>query len=139
VRRELDGVFARTTCHSFPPALLGRLLRRPEAPNLLPHATSPRSPFASALRAVLYWFVYYTLGYFLTIHLALARSTLVVHDRHLVDALVDPRRYRYTGPRWLLRLIWRLVPKPDLIVLLDAPPAVLQARKQEVPFEETAR
>jgi thymidylate kinase len=63
----------------------------------------------------------------------------VLHDRHLVDALVDPDRYRYAGPRWLLRLIWRLIPKPDLIVLLDAPAEVLQARKQEVAFEVTAR
>jgi thymidylate kinase len=40
---------------------------------------------------------------------------------------------------WLVRLIWRVVPKPDLVVLLDAPAEVLQARKQDVPFEETAR
>jgi thymidylate kinase len=39
----------------------------------------------------------------------------------------------------LLRLIWRLVPKPDLVILLDASPEVLQARKQDVPFAETAR
>jgi thymidylate kinase len=70
---------------------------------------------------------------------ALARAALVVHDRHLIDALVDPRRYRYGGPQWLLRLIWRLTPKSDLVILLDAPPEVLQARKQEVPFAETAR
>jgi thymidylate kinase len=69
----------------------------------------------------------------------LARATLVLNDRHFVDILVDPKRYRYGGPLWLLRLIWRLTPKPDLIVLLDAPPEVLQARKQEVPFDETAR
>jgi hypothetical protein len=63
----------------------------------------------------------------------------VLHDRHLVDALVDPKRYRYSGPMWLLRLIWWFVPRPDLIILLDAPPEVLQARKQEVSFEESAR
>jgi len=72
-------------------------------------------------------------------HHAFARSTLVLHDRHLVDAFVDPRRHRYGGPLWLLRLIWRLIHKPDLVILLDAPPGVIQARKQEVPFEETAR
>jgi thymidylate kinase len=62
-----------------------------------------------------------------------------MHDRHFVDALVDPRRYRYGGPSWLLRLIWRIIPKPDLLILLDAPAAVLQGRKQEVSFEESAR
>jgi thymidylate kinase len=139
VRGDLAGVFPTSTCLSFPPAVLRRLLGRPEGPVTLPHAQSPRSPLASIVRAVGYWFVYYTVGYWLDVRPALARSSLVLHDRHMVDALVDPTRYRYAGPRWLLRLIWRLIPKPDLIVLLDAPAAVLQARKQEVAFEVTAR
>lgn len=139
VRQELVGAFAKTTRYSFPPALLSWLHRQPTGPDSLPHAVRPRSFLASVSRAVCYWFVYHTLGYFATVHLALASSTLVIHDRHLVDTLVDPRRYRYAGPAWLLRLIWRLIPKPDLVILLDAPPEVLQARKQEVPFEETTR
>ena len=85
-----------------------------------------------------YWLVYDTLGY-VRLHLALARSTLVLNDRHFVDILVDRKRYRYGGPLWLLHLIWRVIPKPNLIIVLDAPPQVLQARKQEVSFEETAR
>jgi thymidylate kinase len=40
---------------------------------------------------------------------------------------------------WLARWVGKLIPKPDIWILLDAPPEVLQARKQEVPFEETAR
>jgi thymidylate kinase len=139
VRQQLAGAFARTTCLSFPPALLGRVFRRPQVPDTTPHDSPPRSFLASTLRAVCYWLVYSTLGYYATVHLALARSTLVLHDRHLVDALVDPRRYRYAGPRWLLRFIWRVIPKPDLVILLDAPAEVLQARKQEVPFAETTR
>jgi thymidylate kinase len=134
----LIGAFRRTTRCRFTPALVQRLLRHPIPPNSQPHALPPRSFSMSVMRAVFYWFVYYAFGY-ITIHLALARSTLVLHDRHLVDAFVDPRRHRYGGPLWLLRLIWRLIPKPDLVILLDAPPGVLQARKQEVPFEETAR
>jgi thymidylate kinase len=94
---------------------------------------------ASALRAILYWLVYYGPGYLVTTRPALARFSLVVFDRHLVDALVDPKRYRYTGPGWLLRLIWRLVPKPDLVILLDAPAEVIQARKCEVSLAETMR
>jgi thymidylate kinase len=139
LREQLAGAFARSTCYSFPPAVLGRLLRRREGPPTLPHAEPPRAFLASAMRAVCYWFVYSTFGYYVNIHPALARSTLVLHDRHLVDGLVDPRRYRYAGSPGLLRLIWRLVPKPDLIILLDAAPEVLQARKQELPFDEMVR
>ncbi len=32
-----------------------------------------------------------------------------------------------------------MVPRPDLVVLLDAPPEVLWSRKQEVAFEEVGR
>jgi thymidylate kinase len=137
--QSLASAFPRTACYSFPPALLDHFLHRPQATDSRPHESPLRSWPASVVRAVLYWFAYYTLGYYVTVHLALVRNTLVLHDRHFVDALVDPRRYRYGGPLWLLRLIWWLVPKPDLVILLDAPPGVLQARKQEVPFEETAR
>lgn len=128
--------FFQTTCHSFPPALLNRC---PDVTCTSPHAVQPRSYVASAVRAILYWFIYYRFGYYVTIHPALARFTLVLYDRHLVDALVDPKRYRYSGPAWLLRLIWRFVPKPDLVILLDAPAEVIQARKQEVSLEETRR
>jgi thymidylate kinase len=136
--RDLAGAFARTTCYGFAPGLL-RAFRRPEGPNTRPHAAAPRSLMNSVMRALCYWLVYYVVCYRVTVHFALARSTLVLHDRHLVDALVDPKRYRYGGPAWLLRLIYRFIPKPDLIILLDAPPPVLQARKREVPVEESRR
>jgi thymidylate kinase len=139
-REQLGEAFARTACRRFPPALLSRLLRQPEPPpEKNPHGSPPRSWLASVVRAVGYWFGYCGPGYWVTVHLGLARSTLVLHDRHLVDVLVDPLRYRYGGPAWLPRLLFRLVPKPDLVILLDAPAEVLHSRKQEVPFEETVR
>ena len=56
-----------------------------------------------------------------------------------MDILVDPVRYRYGGPRWVLTLIWRIMPKPDHIILLHGPAEILQARKRELTVEETAR
>jgi thymidylate kinase len=138
VPQALAGAFNRTTCYGFAPGML-RWLRPPDGPNTQPHAATPRSPIISVMRALCYWFVYYLLCYRVTLRLHLAHSSLVLHDRHLVDALVDPKRYRYSGPMWLLRLIWWFVPRPDLIILLDAPPEVLQARKQEISFGESAR
>lgn len=134
----LRGAFPRTTCWGFAPPLLGMLRQGSgERRTDEPHALPPRSLPTSLLRAA-YWFAYHTLGY-PRLRLALARSTLVLHDRHFVDILVDRTRYRYGGPLRVLRLIWRAIPKPDLVILLDAPAEVLQARKQEVPFAETAR
>jgi thymidylate kinase len=83
--------------------------------------------------------VEYTAGYLLLVRPALVASTLVIFDRYSLDALVDPKRYRYSGPQIALRLLWRLSPKPDLIFILDAPPAALTARKMELPIEELHR
>ncbi|MCA6122029.1 hypothetical protein J6500_08975 [Bradyrhizobium sp. WSM 1704] len=137
IGKELDGAFSSTRCLFFPPALYRRWRGRPEGPPVLPHDLPQRSVFASVSRALAYWLAYYIAGYWISIRPALARSALVIHDRHLLDALVDPRRYRYAGPAWLLRWIWLLLPKPDLVILLDAPADVLHARKQELPFEQT--
>ena len=138
VPQSLTGTFNRTRCYGFAPGVL-RWLRPSDGPNTQPHAAPPRSPLISVARALCYWFPYYLFCYRVTVRLHLAHATLVLHDRHLVDALVDPKRYRYSGPMWLLRLIWWFVPKPDLIILLDAPPAVLQSRKQDVSFVESER
>jgi thymidylate kinase len=67
------------------------------------------------------------------------KRALLICDRYYHDLLVDPIRYRYGGPLWIARLVGKLMPQPNLWVLLDASAEVLQTRKQEVPLEETAR
>jgi hypothetical protein len=137
VCRDLKCLFYKTEVRTFAPALLAG---RPQEPPVIarPHDKPPRSLPASLAKAA-YWLVFYSVGYYLTVRSSLAHAALWINHRYLVDALVDPRRYRYKGPLWLLRLIWWLVPKPHLIILLDAPAEVVQARKQEVPLEETSR
>ena len=66
-------------------------------------------------------------------------STLVIFDRYYHDLIADPCRYRYGAPLSWARLLGRAVPQPDLVFILDAPPEIIQARKQEVPFAESAR
>ncbi len=68
------------------------------------------------------------------------RGHVMLYDRHFViDALPPPSertaRYRLTDRihHWFL---YRLYPRPGLVILLDAPPEVLLARKQEVPGED---
>jgi hypothetical protein len=67
------------------------------------------------------------------------RGRIVVFDRHFfldyyhadVEARDDGQRRRGPAQRlhgWMLQ---RLYPKPDLVILLDAPAAVLHARKPE--------
>lgn len=67
------------------------------------------------------------------------RNNFVFFDRYIHDLLVDPRRYRMDRVRWWMRALLMLAPRPDLCVIITAPPVVIQARKQEVPLEETER
>src|SRR5207248_3547393 len=103
-----------------------------------PHELPPRSYAASLLKAA-WWSVCYTVGYLATVQPAKARASFVMNHRYLLDAMVDRRRYRYSGPQWLLKAIWTISPKPDLIILLDAGPQIIWARKKEVALEETIR
>lgn len=67
------------------------------------------------------------------------RHRLVLFDRYIHDILVDPRRYRMERLRGWMRWMLKAAPKPDLLVVISAPADVIQARKREVPPEETAR
>lgn len=136
LEKAMAPIFARTEVRGFAPSLR-QLLKRPPPSTRTPHALKPRSLPTSLVRAG-YWTLHGTLGY-ASIYWAKVKSTLILNDRHYVDILVDPVRYRYGGPRWLLKFIWRLMPKPDLIILLYGPAEVLQARKRELTVEETSR
>ncbi len=118
----------------------GRVRRSPAAPATVhdPHGKRPHSAAVS-----LFTLAWYTVDQWLSRWRwslrKLSQNTLLLHDRHLLEIVIDPKRFRYGGPRWLPRWALRLLPRPDLVILLDAPAEVLQSRKQEVPFEETAR
>ena len=103
------------------------------------HAQSPRNLAVSLAKLGFWWADYMFLGYIGDIFPRLVRGTLVLLDRYYHDLLVYPKRYRYGGPLRLARFVGQLIPKPHLVILLDAPPEVIQSRRQEVPFEETAR
>ncbi len=111
---------------------------RSDAPVTDPHGRPPRKRFLSIMK-IFYFLFAYNAGHFRNVRPQRAGNGLVVFDRYYHDILVDPLRYRYGGPMWLARWIGKLIPKPDLWILLDAPTEVLQARKQEVSFEEAAR
>ncbi len=81
----------------------------------------------------------YTAGYRARLRPLLRRRALVLFDRYYDDILVDPLRFRYRGPLWLARLTARLIPRPDLFLVLDCDEAGLMARKPELPPAELRR
>jgi thymidylate kinase len=103
-----------------------------------PHG-QPRRGTVMSVAALIFVTLDWWVGYWTRIVRQRAKHGLVVFDRHLLDVLVDPVRYRYGGPSWVARAACRLVPRPDVTVVLDAPPVVVRARKQEVTPAESER
>ena len=130
------GAFRRYRLFHLRPMLLGR--RKFGGPVTDPHGRPPRSSLVSTLKLLAY-VLDYALGYWMVIRPLVARSGLVVFDRYYQDLLADPRRFRFSGPAWMVRMLGRLVPSPDLVLLLDAPPAVTLSRKREVEPAEARR
>jgi thymidylate kinase len=104
------------------------------AVNTVPHGKPPRSALPSLAKIIVWLMEEWYANLFWD-----KKGTLLICDRYYHDLLVDPKRYRYGGPAWAAELVGKLMPQPILWILLDAPAEVLQARKQEVTLEESAR
>jgi thymidylate kinase len=100
-----------------------------------PHGKTPRGPVLSTVRVLLLVLQFWA-SYLVIVRPKLGRSGLIVFDRYFHDLLVDQRRYRYAGPQWLLRVLLKIVPQPDFMLVLDADESVILSRKQEVSPEQ---
>jgi hypothetical protein len=81
----------------------------------------------------------FVVGDFARVRPAHIRSGLVLWERGWWDMAVDPARYRLRVTARLVRALGRLVPKPDLTFVLEAPPEVLLERKAELSSQEMVR
>jgi thymidylate kinase len=125
--------FDRHRVFHWRPMLLWR--RKTTRDPTRPHSLPPHGSWWSVARLFAHLLDYW-LGYWLVIRPLLARCALVIFDRYFDDITIDPKRYRYGGPPWLPRILGLLTPKPDLVLVLDAPDEIVLARKQEIAPEE---
>lgn len=140
-----DGVGKSTLIEGLPDAFGASFLRRrvfhwrPEAFSRRrnnrsvtdPHGQVPRGTLIS-MAYLAAFFVDSWIGYLIRVRPLLAGSGLVQFDRYFHDVLVDPQRYRYGGPKWFAALLCRLLPEPDLVILLDAEEDLILERKTEL-------
>jgi len=128
----------------------GRRIMRIRKVGILPRRTVPgavvvephKDPVYSApvsFAKVGYVFFDYLIGWALRIRPFVRSGGWVVLERGWWDMAVDPRRYRMSVPVSLMLRLGRLLPKPDVLFVLEAPPAIVYARKQELTLEELAR
>ena len=133
---QIGGAFWEERYFHLRPQVLAP--RKSAAPVTNPHAMAVRGSFRSSLQLTALLADYF-LGYAGLLRQLKPRSCLLVFDRYFHDVLVDPKRFRYGGPVWLARLYAKLVPEPDLLVVLDVDLESILARKVEVPVEEVNR
>lgn len=109
----------------------------PAEPYPEPHGASPRSPATSVVKV--FWYLARAwIGRSPRLRRARQRGNLVLLDRDVPDARLDPVRYRIAAPRPVLDLLEQWAPRPDVGLLLDAPEEVIAARTDEVTVERLA-
>jgi hypothetical protein len=85
-----------------------------------------------------YYLVDFSLGSLVKHFVDSGKRRLVLYDRCALDMAVDPVRYGLRSARGTL-LLWKLIPKPNPVVLLYDTPERIVARKSDLKEEEIAR
>ena len=104
-----------------------------------PHGGKTSGWLSSLLRFA-YYYIDYTLGYWVKIFPKLVkRQQLVVFDRYYYEYMIDPKRCAVKLPPGWARFWSWFMPKPDLILCLGGDPEKIYARKPETSLEEVRR
>lgn len=103
-----------------------------------PHRGRPVGFLSSLLRMTYYW-VDYLLFMPIIIRKEVQYGKYTIFDRYIYDFVVDPMRSRINLPKWLRQFFAHLVNKPQLVLVLDASPEIVIARKQELELQEIKR
>ena len=135
-------LFRRSLRVHFRPGVLPRpsaLARRPDAlDSNRPHSRAPHGQLLSLALLTYHW-LDALLGYAVRVAPVRARTGLVVVERGFADIAVDPTRYRLQVSPALVRGLARLLPRPDVTMILDAEPEAITARKAELEQVEVRR
>ena len=100
-----------------------------------PRAKKARGGMGSLAYLVYHWLGFWA-GWVRWVYPQLVRNRSAIGDRYAFDMYMDPERFRLRLPGWLLRLAYRTVPQPDLVLGLTAEPSVVISRKAELTQEE---
>jgi thymidylate kinase len=103
-----------------------------------PHARAPHGRVLSTGLLLYNWLDFFAGGWFRLVP-ARRRGSLVILERGWWDISVDSRRYRLRSSPGTVAALGRLLPRPDLVLILHADTATLLARKREVAAEELQR
>jgi glycosyltransferase involved in cell wall biosynthesis len=86
----------------------------------------------------LYFLLDFIVGYWLLIWPKRLRHWLIIGERWHYDVLINPVRYGFRVPKWMLKTGSYLIKAPDLTILLIAEPSEIHARKPELTVDQIA-
>lgn len=92
-----------------------------------------------SLGRLAYYWMDTQLGFAISLQRQKRAGFVVMIERSFLDVVVDPTRYGFRLPPWILELAARVSLKPDLLLNLSLPSAEAVARKGELSTEETER
>lgn len=139
--RTCAAMFRRHAHSHWRPGILprpGALVRRAPSDSTQPHAREAFGRMSSVFLLGYYW-IDFLVGSLLRDLPTKIRSGLIVRERGWWDLAVDPRRYRLQVHRAPVRFLGALLPRPDLVIVLEADPDVLHDRKPELERPEVER
>jgi hypothetical protein len=103
-----------------------------------PHGRPPYPALMSMVK-LLYLFLDFRIGWSVRVRPFVRGGGWVLLQRHWWDIVVDPTRYRLHPTPRLGKFLGRLLPRPDLVLVLEAPAGLIAGRKNELPRHELAR
>ncbi len=139
--RDCGRLFRRKTHVHWGPAVLprlGGLIGRAPSDASQPHSRTPHGKLLSHLLLGYYWLDFF-LGSWMRLQAVRIRTGLVILERGWWDMAVDPLRYRLTPLPRTVMLLGRLLPRPDVLVVLESDANTLHSRKPELPVDELQR
>lgn len=138
ITHKLPGIYRRSWSFHWRPGFLPKLSKSVQRST--PAITEPQREAVYgtviSLARYLYYLTDFTLGYWFLVYPRKVATTLVVGERWYYDVIVNPQRYGFRLPPWILQLGQRFVPRPDIVFLLKASPVEVHRRKPELTTEE---
>jgi thymidylate kinase len=94
-------------------------------------------PFFKSLLYPIYYGFNYFLGHFWLWKQKANGGSLVIFDRYFYEYFIQPSFKKC--PRWLLKIIIKIIPNPDILIFIKSEPEQIYLRKQELSLEEINR
>ena len=95
-----------------------RLINRPSNPTGTPCADPHGKPVRPNMESIAFFSAHVLemiVAHEVKVRPVLFKNGLVLVERYYYDFFVDPRRYCLNIPQWLVKVLYRFVPKPDIV------------------------